>query len=60
MITTIHGDMDESELEKREIVTDNDNEYAVATEYWQLVHRSVHVHLKKAGVVGTLLAGSIA
>lgn len=48
-ITTTHGDMDESLLEKREGELDNDNECTTWTEYYlngELVHRSVHVRLK--------------
>ena len=43
--------MDESLLEKKEGFVDNDNEYTTWVEYWlegELVHRSVHVNLKKA------------
>ena len=50
MITTTKGDMDESLLEKREGSLDNDNETTTWVEYWlagELVHRSVHVSLKK-------------
>jgi hypothetical protein len=50
LITTIYGEMDPALLEKREGVTDNDNEYTTWVEYWkdgELVHRSVHVTLKK-------------
>ena len=42
--------MDDSLLEKREGVVDNDNEFTTWVEYWQgdeLVHRSAHVTLKK-------------
>jgi hypothetical protein len=42
--------MDESLLEKREGSIDNDNELTTWVEYWldgELVHRSVHVTLKK-------------
>jgi len=41
--------MDESLLEKREGLLDNDNETTTWVEYWldgELVHRSVHVALK--------------
>ncbi len=51
MITTTKGLMDESLLEKKEGVVDNENEYTTWVEYWfesELVHRSVHVRLKKA------------
>ncbi len=42
--------MDESLLEKREGLHENDHELTKWVEYWhegELVHRSVHVHLKK-------------
>ena len=51
LITTTKGDMDESLLEKKEGLVDNDNEYTTWVEYWldgELVHRSVHVQLKKS------------
>ena len=51
MITTTKGDMEESLLEKKTGFLDNDNEYTTWVEYWlegELVHRSVHVQLKKA------------
>lgn len=51
MITTTHGEMDESLLEKKEGSVDNENELTTWVEYWlkdELVHRSVHVRLKKA------------
>lgn len=54
MITTTKGPMDESLLEKREGVVDNDNEYTTWVEYWhegELVHRSAHVQLKKTLVL---------
>jgi len=50
MITTTKGLMDETLLEKREGVIDNDNEHTTWVEYWhdgELVHRSAHVRLKK-------------
>jgi hypothetical protein len=51
LITTIYGEMDEALLEKRiPDPVDNDNELTHAVEYWlngELVHRSVHVHLKQ-------------
>jgi hypothetical protein len=53
MITTTKGLMDESLLDKREGTLDNDNETTTWTEYWlsgELVHRSVHVQLKRAVV----------
>ena len=51
MVTTTKGEMDESLLEKKEGFVDNENEYTTWVEYWhegELVHRSVHVQLKKA------------
>lgn len=48
-INTIHGEMDESLLEKREGTTDNANESTTWVEYWfegVLVHRSVDMVLK--------------
>ena len=53
LITTTKGEMDESLLEKREGTIDNDNETTTWVEYWlegELVHRSVHVQLKRAVV----------
>lgn len=50
IVTTTKGDMEDSLLEKKEGSIDNDNEYTIWTEYWlegELVHRSVHVQLKK-------------
>jgi hypothetical protein len=50
LVTTTKGEMDESLLEKKEGFVDNDNEYTTWVEYWlaeELVHRSVHVSLKK-------------
>ena len=50
LVTTTTGEMDESLLEKREGSLDNDNETTTWVEYWlegELVHRSVHVTLKK-------------
>lgn len=49
IITTTKGEMDDSLLERREGVIDNDNEATRWVEYWldgELIHRSVHVHLK--------------
>jgi hypothetical protein len=50
IVTTTYGDMDESLLEKKTGEVDNDDEYTTWTEYYrngELVHRSVHVRLKK-------------
>jgi hypothetical protein len=50
IVTTTKGDMDDSQLEKREGTVDNENELTSWVEYWlegELVHRSAHVTLKK-------------
>lgn len=50
LVNTTKGEMDASLLEKREGSVDNDNEITTWVEYWlegELVHRSVHVTLKK-------------
>ena len=49
LVNTIHGEMDDSLLVKKEGSLDNDIEFTTWTEYWlddELVHRSVHVTLK--------------
>ena len=54
-VTTTKGLMDESLLEKKEGFVDNENEYTTWVEYWlkdELVHRSVHVQLKKMPPMG--------
>lgn len=51
MIQTTKGPMNEADLEKREGEVNNDHEHTRWVEYWhdgELVHRSVHVHLKEA------------
>lgn len=51
LISTTKGTMDESLLEKKEGVLDNDHEYTTWVEYWldgELAHRSAHVTLKKS------------
>lgn len=60
-IFTTKGDMDESLLEKKEGVVDNQNEYTTWVEYWhegELVHRSVHVTLKQMPVFAGAEAAS--
>jgi len=55
LVTTIYGEMDESLLEKKEGVFEDDNEYTTWVEYWkdaELVHRSAHVTLKRALPIG--------
>ena len=63
LITTTKGDMDESLLEKKEGVLDNENELTSWVEYWldgELVHRSAHVTLKKMPAFAGAEAASIA
>ena len=53
LVTTTKGEMDDSLLVKQEGSLDNDNETTTWVEYWlegELVHRSVHVQLKRAVV----------
>lgn len=60
IITTTKGDMDDSLLEKREGVVDNEIEYTEWVEYWHegdLVHRSAHVRLKKPLVMMSQAGG---
>lgn len=62
MITTTKGLMDEAKLRKVLLTVDNDNEHTEAVEYWdgeELVHRSVHVHLKQVGLVAEALVASL-
>lgn len=50
-VTTTKGEMDVALLERRDGVLDNDDELTTWIEYWyegELVHRSVHVTLKKS------------
>jgi len=50
IVTTTKGEMDDSLLVKQEGSIDTENELTSWTEYWldgELVHRSVHVLLKK-------------
>lgn len=59
LVNTTKGEMDDSLLEKREGLVDDDNERTSWVEYWldgELVHRSVHVHLKKMPSMGAELA----
>jgi hypothetical protein len=49
LVTTTKGEMDDSILEKKEGLFDNDIESTNWIEYWldgELVHRSAHVTLK--------------
>lgn len=61
MITTTKGLMDETTLEKRCGIVDNDNEHTEWVEYWlegEVVHRSAHVRLKRSSGMA-LQGGSI-
>ena len=63
IVTTTKGEMDDSLLEKKEGVVDNDDEYTTWVEYWldgELVHRSAHVTLKKMPSFAGVEAASIA
>ena len=63
LVTTTKGELDDSLLEKKEGVVDNDNETATWVEYWlegELVHRSAHVTLKKPLTYVAAEAASIA
>ena len=49
-VQTTRGEMDEADLVKKEGAIENDREFTKRVEYWfenELVHRSVHVHLKQ-------------
>lgn len=62
MITTTKGPMDEASLRRVDGVLDNENETTTWVEYYdgdELVHRSVHVTLKQAGVIAAALAASL-
>lgn len=61
-IFTTKGMMDESLLEKKEGLIDNDNETTRWVEYWhegELVHRSVDMVLKRFTVTGEPVAASL-
>lgn len=58
-INTTKGEMDTSLLEKRTGEIDDENEFTQWIEYWldkELVHRSVHVQLKKNVVMDSVAA----
>ena len=51
LVTTTKGEMDSELLERRDGSIDNEDEFTNWVEYWhegELVHRSVHVILKKS------------
>ncbi len=61
MITTTHGMMDESLLEKRTGVDEDERARAEWVEYWkggELVHRSVNIAIKQ-GIEMKLEQGSL-
>ncbi len=61
MVTTIYGEMHSSLLEKREGTDENDNEIVKWVEYWldeEMVHRSVHLHLKQ-NIMADIFAAEI-
>jgi hypothetical protein len=63
IVTTTKGDMDDSLLERKDGAVDNDNEHTTWVEYWldgELVHRSVHVTLKKTPTFAVAEAAAIA
>lgn len=60
-VFTTKGEMDESLLEKRTGVEETENERTEWVEYWlegEMVHRSVHMTLKKYTVTGEAVAAS--
>lgn len=59
IVTTTKGDMDDSLLDFRSGVDENDDERVEWSEYWlmdECVHRSVHLTLKKFSVTGEAIA----
>jgi hypothetical protein len=63
LVNTTKGEMNEDLLDKKEGTIDNENELTTWVEYWlegELVHRSVHVTLKKMPVFAGAEAASIA
>ena len=60
IIHTTKGDIDESLLERKTGIVDNDNEFTTWIEYWldgELVHRSAHVIFKKNLFANTKVGG---
>jgi hypothetical protein len=63
IILTTKGEMDDSLLEKKEGLIDNDVENTYWVEYWlngELVHRSVNMKLKQPAVFAEGSAASFA
>jgi hypothetical protein len=62
IVTTTYGDMDDSMLERKDGTFEDDNELTTWVEYWkdaELVHRSVHVTLKKSPSFAAVEAAAI-
>ena len=62
MITTTKGLMDETLLDKRTGVLDNENEYTTWVEYRlpgsdEIVHRSAHITFKRNVISHTAIGG---
>ena len=62
MITTTKGLMDETLLDKRTGVLDNENEYTTWVEYRlpgsdEIVHRSAHITFKRNVISNTAIGG---
>ena len=59
LVTTTRGLVDDAEMRRVETEFDDDNEHTTAVEFWigdELVHRSVHVRLKKGLNLAALAA----
>ena len=53
LVNTTYGEMDDSLLEKKEGIFENDDEKTSWVEYWkgdEMVHRSAHVIIKKPAI----------
>ena len=62
MISTTKGEMDEGLFKRVDGTVDNENELTTWVEYWdgeELVHRSVNITLKQAGVIADALAATL-
>jgi hypothetical protein len=61
LVQTTKGEMDDTLLEKKTGIIDNENETINWVEYWlddELVHRSVDMVLKKIDIFGMPVAAS--
>jgi hypothetical protein len=59
IVETTKGKIDDSQLEKKAGIIDDENEFTQWVEYWlngELVHRSVHVTIKKMPTLGCEVA----